>query len=222
MLLALARRPKLLVLDESTTGLDPAARHEILRELTDVMLDEDRSVLFSSHNTQHVEQISDTITFIDRGKIIDSMDKEIYLDRWRRLRLEVPSGITLPALPGIIGVKQDGRLAVATANAFVPDLANAYENTGARVQRIETMTLEEIFVANVEHSREEITMFLVPWLAMAARGRAADRNSRRPSARDDSASGYLPSVPLPRVHPHCGSRSGRRVGGLGHCGHGDV
>ena len=46
-------------------------------------------------------------------------------------------------------------LAVATANAFVPDLANAYENTGARVQRIETMTLEEIFVANVAHSREE-------------------------------------------------------------------
>lgn len=52
-------------------------------------------------------------------------------------------------------MKQEGRLAVATANAFGPDLANAYENTGARVQRIETMTLEEIFVANVEHSREE-------------------------------------------------------------------
>jgi hypothetical protein len=53
-------------------------------------------------------------------------------------------------------VKQDGRLAIATANAFVPDLANAYESTGARVQRIENMTLEEIFVANVEHSREEV------------------------------------------------------------------
>ena len=37
-----------------------------------------------------------------------------------------------------------------------PDLANAYETTGARVQCIETMTLEEIFVANVEHSREEV------------------------------------------------------------------
>ncbi len=156
LLLALARKPKLLVLDEPTTGLDPVARHEILRELTDVMADEGRSVLFSSHNTQDVEQISDTITFIDRGRIIDSMDKEVYLDRWRRLRLEVPWGVTLPALPGIIGVKQDGRLAVATANAFVPDLANAYESSGARVHSIENMTLEEIFVANVEHSREEV------------------------------------------------------------------
>lgn len=156
LLLVLARRPKLLVLDEPTTGLDPVARHEILRELTDVMADEARSILFSSHNTQDVEQISDRITFIDRGRIIDSMDKEAYLDRWRRLRLEVPSGIALPALPGIIGVQQRGRLAVATANAFVPDLANAYERTGARVQHVENMTLEEIFVANVEHSREEV------------------------------------------------------------------
>lgn len=156
LLLVLARKPKLLVLDEPTTGLDPVARHEILRELTNVMADEDRSILFSSHNTQDVEQISDRITFVDRGRIIDSMDKESYLDRWRRLRLEVPLGIELPALPGIIEVRQQGRLAVATANAFVPDLANAYESTGARVQRIENMTLEEIFVANVEHSREEV------------------------------------------------------------------
>ncbi len=156
LLLVLARRPKLLVLDEPTTGLDPVARHEILRELTDVMADEGRTILFSSHNTQDVEQISDRITFIDRGRIIDSMDRETYLDRWRRLRLEVPLGVELPALPGVISVRQEGRLAIATANAFVPDLANAYENTGARVQRIETMTLEEIFVANVEHSREEV------------------------------------------------------------------
>jgi ABC-2 type transport system ATP-binding protein len=156
LLLMFARKPKLLVLDEPTTGLDPVARHEILRELTNVMADEGRTVLFSSHNTQDVEQISDQITFIDRGHIIDSMDKETYLDRWRRLRLEVPYGIQLPALPGIIDVRQDGRLAIATANAFVPDLANAYESSGARVHSVENMTLEEIFVANVEHSREEV------------------------------------------------------------------
>ena len=156
LLLVLARKPKLLVLDEPTTGLDPVARHEILRELTEVMLDEGRSVLFSSHNTQDVEQISDRITFIDRGRIIDSMDKEMFLDRWRRLRLEAPFGVTLPALPGVIGVRQEGRMAIATTNAFHPDLPHAYEQTGARVQRIENMTLEEIFVANVERSREEV------------------------------------------------------------------
>src|SRR4026208_1405815 len=110
-----------------------------------------RGAEHSGEPRSHVEQISDQITFIDRGRIIDSMDKEAYLDRWRRLRLEAPAGIGLPALPGVINTRQTGRLAVATANAFVPDLANAYENTGARVQSVENMTLEEIFVANVEH-----------------------------------------------------------------------
>jgi ABC-2 type transport system ATP-binding protein len=156
LLLVLARKPKLLILDEPTTGLDPVARHEILRELTAVMADEGRSILFSSHNTQDVEQISDQITFIDRGRVIDCMEKELYLDRWRRLRLEVPLGVEVPALRGIIEIKQQGRLAVATANEFVPDLPNAYESVGARVQRVENMTLEEIFVANVQHSREEV------------------------------------------------------------------
>ena len=156
LLLVFARRPKLLVLDEPTTGLDPVARHEILRELTNVMAEEGRSILFSSQNTQDVEQISDQITFIDRGRIIDSMDKEIYLDRWRRLRLEVPDGVALPTLPGVIGIQKTGRLAVAISNAFQSHLPNAYENSGARVHAVENMTLEEIFVANVEHSREEV------------------------------------------------------------------
>jgi hypothetical protein len=45
---------------------------------------------------------------------------------------------------------------VAIANAFEPHLPNAYENSGARVHAVENMTLEEIFVANVERSREEV------------------------------------------------------------------
>jgi ABC-2 type transport system ATP-binding protein len=153
---ALAHAPQLLVLDEPTTGLDPVARHEVLRELTEVMRDEGRSVLFSSHNTQDIEQISDQITFIDRGRIIDSSDKETFLDRWRRIRVELPSGVQLPALSGVIDVQQSGRLAIATTNAFDTRLPGAYEAAGIRVQTVEHMTLEEIFVANVQYSREGV------------------------------------------------------------------
>ena len=156
LLLVLARKPRLLVLDEPTTGLDPVARHEILRELTDVMRDEGRSVLFSSHNTQDIEQISDHITFIDRGRIIDSRDRETFLERWRRIRVEVPAGVDCPALPGVIAVAQSGRLAVATTNDFDGSLPCAYESAGIRVRAIEPMTLEEIFVSNVQQSREGV------------------------------------------------------------------
>jgi ABC-2 type transport system ATP-binding protein len=154
LLLVLARRPRVLLLDEPTTGLDPVARHDVLRELMDVMSDDTRSILFSSHNTQDVEQISDQITFIDRGRIIDSRDKETFIERWRRIRVELPAGAALPPLPGVIDIKRSGRLAVATTNAYEEALPRAYEAAGIRVQAVENMTLEEIFVTNVQYSRE--------------------------------------------------------------------
>jgi ABC-2 type transport system ATP-binding protein len=154
LLLALARRPRLLVLDEPTTGLDPVARREVLEELAAVLADEDRTILFSSHNTLDVEQISDQITFIDRGRIIDSAGKEIFLDRWRRLRLVLPAETALPHLPGIVEVGGSDRLPVLTTDKFEPDMLSACRNSGATVQAVDAMTLEEIFVANV-HSRRQ-------------------------------------------------------------------
>jgi ABC-2 type transport system ATP-binding protein len=158
LLLVLARRPRLLLLDEPTTGLDPVARHEILAELMDVVRDERRAILFSSHNTQDVEQISDHITFIDRGRIIDSSDKETFPDRWRRLHLEVPPGVTLPILPGVVDTAASGRVAVATTKSYTADLAAVYERAGVTVHDVQRMTLEEIFVANVMSNRRERTV----------------------------------------------------------------
>ena len=154
LLLALARRPRLLVLDEPTTGLDPVARMEVLQELMAVLADEERTILFSSHNTLDVEQISDRITFIDRGRIIDSYDKEVFLDRWRRLRLVLPPDGVVPRLNGIVEVGGSGRLPVLTTNSFEPAMVSACTQMGATVQAVDSMTLEEIFVANV-HSRRE-------------------------------------------------------------------
>jgi ABC-2 type transport system ATP-binding protein len=155
VLLALARRPRLLVLDEPTTGLDPVARHELLRELMSFMADENRSILFSSQNTLDVEQISDQIAFIDRGRIIDADDKESFLERWRRLRLETPPGVVLPTLPGIVETQSSGRLATVTTRSYEPSIAAAYQSAGATVRAVDKMTLEEIFVANVITRRKQ-------------------------------------------------------------------
>jgi ABC-2 type transport system ATP-binding protein len=155
LLLALARRPRLLLLDEPTTGLDPVARHEILAELMDVVRDERRGMLFSSHNTQDVEQISDHITFIDRGRVIDSSDKETFLDRWRRLNLDVPAGATIPPLPGAVDVTASGRIAVVTTRAYTAGIEELCVRAGLTVRDVQRMTLEEIFVANVMSQRRE-------------------------------------------------------------------
>jgi ABC-2 type transport system ATP-binding protein len=155
LLLALARRPRLLILDEPTTGLDPIARHEVLQSLMEALADERRGILFSSQNTLDVEQISDRITFIDRGRIIDADDKESYLERWRRVRLDVPPGIVLPSAPGVVATTQSGRLAALTASRFDPAMTSLYQAAGATVLGVEPMTLEEIFVATVQRRREE-------------------------------------------------------------------
>jgi ABC-2 type transport system ATP-binding protein len=151
LLLALARRPRLLILDEPTAGLDPVARHEVLSEFMDVLRDDDRSILFSSHNTVDVERISDRIAFIDRGRMVDSSDKEDFLERWRRIQLQVAPGTTLPDLPHVVSRVVDGQFVTLTTNRFSQDLV-AY--LGASVREVQRMSLEEIFVANVMHHRE--------------------------------------------------------------------
>lgn len=155
LLLALARRPRLLVLDEPTVGLDPVARQEVIGELMEVVRDEERSILFSSHNTLDVEQICDQIAFIDRGRIVDSGDKEAFLERWRRLSLELPETIALPEVPGAVDVARSPRTAVVTVNGFDEALPAAYQQAGAVVRDVHRMTLEEIFVATVMHRRKE-------------------------------------------------------------------
>ncbi len=154
LLLALARQPRLLVLDEPTTGLDPVARREVLAELTAVLADEHRTIFFSSHNTLDVEQISDRIAFIDRGRIIALDEKEDLLDRWRRVRLVLPPSAILPQLPGVVEVGGTARLPVLTTGQFDPAVVSLCQDRGATVQSVDAMTLEEIFVANVQSRRE--------------------------------------------------------------------
>jgi len=99
LLLLLARHPRLLLLDEPTTGLDPVARGEVLDALGDVLRDEQRSIMFSSHNTAEVERIADVITFLHDGQVHASRDKEAFLDDWRRVLCRGNWDDAIKALP---------------------------------------------------------------------------------------------------------------------------
>ena len=155
LLLILARRPKLLILDEPTNGLDPVAKQEVLSELMQIVNDESRTVLYSSHNTQDVEQISDTITFVDRGRVIASNMRDEFLDRWRRFKLRAPQDWKAPAIDGLRPETTFGNLRVMTLDRYGADVEDRLRSSGATLEASETMTLEEIFVAAVMRGREE-------------------------------------------------------------------
>ena len=72
---ALAHRPKLLILDEATSGLDPVMRDEILEVFLEFVQEEEHSILLSSHITSDLEKIADYITFIHEGRIILTASK---------------------------------------------------------------------------------------------------------------------------------------------------
>ena len=148
LILLLARRPRLVILDEPTTGLDPVARYEVLGELAEILRDENRSVLFSSHTTQDVEQLSDSITFLHKGKTLASQDKEIYIEGWRRIMCtgDIPVDFNLN---NVAEIKSNGSLHELKVKHFNDSLLAALADKGLSVTQVNRMSLEQIFIASV-------------------------------------------------------------------------
>ncbi|MCG7419946.1 ABC transporter ATP-binding protein [Macrococcoides goetzii] len=83
---ALSHHAKLLVLDEPTSNLDPTFRVELLKIFQDLMLDEEMTILFSTHITSDLESIADYICYIEQGKILMMEEKDIILDEYQIVR----------------------------------------------------------------------------------------------------------------------------------------
>lgn len=149
LLLCLARRPQLLLLDEPTTGLDPVARAEVLESLAEVLRDEHRSVLFSSHNTHDIEQLSDSISFMHQGRLLASADKEGFVDEWRRVLCvgDVPEA--LDQWPELMQRRSSGSQIELKFRGWRDDFPERLAQAGLSVQRIDPMGLEDIFVTTV-------------------------------------------------------------------------
>ena len=80
--IALSHNADLIIMDEPTSGLDPVFRRELLDLLYDLLQNEKKSILFSTHITSDLEKIADYITFINNGKIIFSESKDEILNRY--------------------------------------------------------------------------------------------------------------------------------------------
>lgn len=85
LILALAHRPKLLLLDEPTAGLDPIAKNEVLDILRDFVSDGEHSVIFSTHITTDLDKVADAVTLISDGRVILSDTMDVLEDRYIKI-----------------------------------------------------------------------------------------------------------------------------------------
>lgn len=154
LLLIFARHPRLLLLDEPTTGLDPVARGEVLDAIADVLRDEERSILFSSHNTADIEQIADSIAFLHGGHVVAARDKESFLDGWRRILCRGASTEALRRLPGVASIRDSAPLLEVKTGAFDDATLPALQALGLAVEAVEPMSLEDIFITTVRGSTD--------------------------------------------------------------------
>ena len=100
LLIALAYRPELLVLDEPSSGLDPIVRRDIVGAVIRTIADEGRTVLFSSHLLEEVEQVADHVTMISHGRIALSAPLDAIKETFRSLDEAFLAHVGESAAPG--------------------------------------------------------------------------------------------------------------------------
>ena len=150
LLLALAHRPRLLILDEPTSGIDPIVRNQLLREISEMIRHDERTVLFSSHITQDVEQVADYIAIIHEGRIVEYSDKESLMDRWKMVTGMIPSHGDLqePQIRSMFKRLEIDRGAFAgLTDCFSLDWMRSLENMGIKGPKIQRVNLDDIIIS---------------------------------------------------------------------------
>ena len=141
---ALSHRPKLLILDEATSGLDPVVRDEVLDLFSEFTREESHAVLISSHIVSDLEKICDYIAFLHKGRLLLCEEKDALKEKYGILRC---SREQLSALPpeAVIGRKETayGVEAIAARDAVPAGLS------------LSPIDIEELFIFMVKGANQQ-------------------------------------------------------------------
>jgi ABC-2 type transport system ATP-binding protein len=158
LLSTLAYRPKLLVLDEPFSGLDPLARDDFVRGILEASELGDWTVLVSSHDIEEVERLADNVALLENGRLRFSETTESLLGRFRRMEVTVPGPVSTGTAPaGWLELEQKGGLVRFVATDFgsgtTEQTCRGHFPEGAVVAH--PMTLREIFVTYARENRAQ-------------------------------------------------------------------
>ncbi|HOI55113.1 MAG TPA: ABC transporter ATP-binding protein [Phycisphaerae bacterium] len=147
LLLALAHRPELVILDDPTLGLDPIMRKQFLRDIVTYLQGEGVTVLFSSHLLYEVEPVADEVAILDCGRIIRQSPTDDLRAQVKQLVMLTADYKRLPELPHTLDVQPRGNQTAVTVECVEPALAAA--EAAAVYPTVVELNLDEIFEAYV-------------------------------------------------------------------------
>ena len=150
LLLGLARRPELLILDEPSEGLDPVAIEELLQTLV-AAAGEGASIFFSSHQIAEVERIADRVCILDRGELVIDLPLDRLRENYRRITLgfaaHPPNDLRMS---GVDRIRTSGRQVVLLASRDVETVLERVRGLQPVSVDVEPVSLRELFLETVQ------------------------------------------------------------------------
>jgi len=155
ILLALAQRPELLVLDEPTDGLDPMIRRDALSAVLDYVAEARATVFISSHLVHELERICDWVGVLDHGQMVAEMPIESFKNGVKRVRLQGSPGALDDAPFAVLSRTPDQLTAGETwiVRGWQDPMRQYFDHAGASVREVADLDLEEVFVELLRSSR---------------------------------------------------------------------
>ena len=147
LVLALAYRPELLILDEPVASLDPVARREFLRSLLELCQHEQHTILFSTHITSDLERVASHLALLKEGRIVLFDELDAVKDRVKRLRITAPSDLPPQfSVRGALRSEVSGNRALVAVASLDESLIDELKNQWHADVAVEDLNLEEIFL----------------------------------------------------------------------------
>lgn len=151
LIMALAHSPKLLLLDEPTSGMDPVVRAEVLDVFFEILESGDRAIFYATHILPEISRLVDELAFVDNGQIRLRTSKEELIERWRKLTFRM--GTAHMSFQSVVNHRQEGNDHQVISSDFSATLKQLKELGAENIQDIH-LSIEEIVVQILKGGKE--------------------------------------------------------------------
>jgi ABC-2 type transport system ATP-binding protein len=147
LVLALAPRPGVLILDDPTSGLDAVVRREFLEAMIGTVQSEGGTVFFSTHLLHELERIADRVAILHQGRLLACAPLEEIKRNTVKLRVVYPDAVpgSVP-VKNLIRVERGAHHLMLTVSGYTPEMDQSLRSSGAESVEVLDLSLEDIFV----------------------------------------------------------------------------